>query len=420
METVFHISNFPPRYQVKYATCTLLDGALTWWNSHKRTIGVDDAYAMTWKALMKLMTERFQELTLLCTKMVLEEEDKVEKYIGGLSDNIQGNVITAEPTRLQDAICVANNLMDQNLKGYAIKNANNERRFGSSSRDNRGQQQQPFKRQNISGQNVARAYTARNNVQRKGYAGVLPYYNKCIMHHEGLCMARCGGGSGPDSNVFTGTFLLNNRYATMLFDSGADRSFVSTTFSTLLDVIPSTLDTSYNIELANGRISKTNVILRGCTLGLLGHPFDNDLMPIELGSFDVIVGMDCHVIDSKGIHVDPAKIESIKDWASPKTPTEIRQFLGLAEIPQWKWENITMDFVTKLPKTATSQDTIWVIVDRLTNSAHFLPIREDDLLEKLTRQYLKEVVLRHGLLVSIISDRDARFASQFRGPSIKH
>ncbi|GJT00841.1 hypothetical protein Tco_0822010 [Tanacetum coccineum] len=100
METVFHISNCPPRYQVKYATCTLLDGALTWWNSHKRTVGVDDAYAMTWKALMKLMTERFQELTLLCTKMVLEDEDKVEKYIGGLPDSIQGNVIAAEPVRL--------------------------------------------------------------------------------------------------------------------------------------------------------------------------------------------------------------------------------------------------------------------------------------------------------------------------------
>ncbi|GJW03626.1 putative reverse transcriptase domain-containing protein [Tanacetum coccineum] len=101
-----------------------------------------------------------------------------------------------------------------------------------------------------------------------------------------------GGGAGPDSNVVTGTFLLNNRYATMLFDSGADRSFVSTTFSTLLDVIPSSLDTSYAVELADGRILETNVILIGCTLGFPGHPFDIDLMPVELGSFKVIVGMD--------------------------------------------------------------------------------------------------------------------------------
>ncbi|GJW50494.1 putative reverse transcriptase domain-containing protein [Tanacetum coccineum] len=83
------------------------------------------------------------------------------------------------------------------------------------------------------------------------------------------------------------------------------------------------------------------------------------------------------------------------------------------EIPQWKWENITMDFVTKLPRTAAEQDTIWVIVDRLTKSAHFLPMREDDTLEKLTRQYLKEVVSKHGVPVSIISDRDGKFTSHF-------
>ncbi|GJX58713.1 putative reverse transcriptase domain-containing protein [Tanacetum coccineum] len=83
------------------------------------------------------------------------------------------------------------------------------------------------------------------------------------------------------------------------------------------------------------------------------------------------------------------------------------------EIPKWKWENITMDFVTKLPRTAAGQDTIWVIVDRLTKSAHFLPMREDDTLEKLTRQYLKEVVSKHGVPVSIISDRDGKFTSHF-------
>ncbi|GJR44696.1 putative reverse transcriptase domain-containing protein [Tanacetum coccineum] len=82
-------------------------------------------------------------------------------------------------------------------------------------------------------------------------------------------------------------------------------------------------------------------------------------------------------------------------------------------IPVWKWENITMDFVTKLPKTSTGQDTIWVIIDRLTKSAHFLPLKETDSMEKLTRQYLKEVVSRHGVPVSIISDRDSKFTSHF-------
>ncbi|GJY84088.1 putative reverse transcriptase domain-containing protein [Tanacetum coccineum] len=244
---------------------------------------------------------------------------------------MHGNVIAAEPTRLQDAIHIANNLMDQKLKGYA-RNAENKRIFDNNPRDNRGQQLS-FKRQNVGGQNVARAYTAGNN-EKKMYVGSLPYCNKFKLHHEGPCTMRCGnckrpgryrkdcpklrnqnrgnktenktrnneattraysigrGGANPDSNVVTGTFLLNKCYASMLFDSGADKSFVSSTFSALLDVAPSTLDTSYAVELADGRISETSVVLRGCMLGLLGHPFDIDLMPVELGSFDVIIGMD--------------------------------------------------------------------------------------------------------------------------------
>ncbi|GJS23952.1 putative reverse transcriptase domain-containing protein [Tanacetum coccineum] len=81
------------------------------------------------------------------------------------------------------------------------------------------------------------------------------------------------------------------------------------------------------------------------------------------------------------------------------------------EIPEWKWERITMDFVTGLPRTSSGYDSIWVIVDRLTKSAHFLPMKKTDSMEKLTRQYLKEVVCRHGVPLSIISDRDSRFAS---------
>ncbi|GKD23328.1 hypothetical protein Tco_1225031, partial [Tanacetum coccineum] len=96
---------------------------------------------------------------MMCTKMVPEDEDQVEKFIGGLSDNIQGNVIAAEPTKLQDSVRIANDLMDQKLKGYAMKNTENKRRLEINSRDNRGQLP-PFKRPNVGGQNVARAYTA--------------------------------------------------------------------------------------------------------------------------------------------------------------------------------------------------------------------------------------------------------------------
>ncbi|GKC90136.1 putative reverse transcriptase domain-containing protein, partial [Tanacetum coccineum] len=99
-----------------------------------------------------------------------------------------------------------------------------------------------------------------------------------------------------------------------------------------------------------------------------------------------------------------------------KVKAEYQKLSGLLAqpvIPVWKWEYITMNFVTKLPKMTSGQDTIWVIIDRLTKSAHFLPMKETDSMKKLMRQYLKEVVSRHGVLVSIISDRDSKFTSQF-------
>ncbi|GJS88155.1 putative reverse transcriptase domain-containing protein [Tanacetum coccineum] len=184
-----------------------------------------------------------------------------------------------------------------------------------------------------------------------------------------------------------------------------------------------------------------------------------------------------HVIDSRGIHMDPAKIESIKDWASPKTPTEIRQFLGLAgyyqsvlilALPEGKdfivyydashkglgavlmqrekviayafrqlkiheknytthdlelgsvvfalkiWRHYLYGTkCTRLPKSSQGFNTIWVIVDRLIKSAHFLPIRENDPLDKLARLYLKKIVARYGIPISIICDRDGRFTSNF-------
>ncbi|GJV29098.1 putative reverse transcriptase domain-containing protein [Tanacetum coccineum] len=95
---------------------------------------------------------------------------------------------------------------------------------------------------------------------------------------------------GP--NVVTGTFLLNNRYFSMLFDSGSDKSFINASLTHLIDIEPERISTSYEVELADGRIVSTNTVLKGCTLNLVNHLFKIDLMPIELGTFDVIIGMD--------------------------------------------------------------------------------------------------------------------------------
>nr|GEW92280.1 reverse transcriptase domain-containing protein [Tanacetum cinerariifolium] len=123
MESVFHISGCVVDNQVKFATCTLLGAALTWWNGHVRTLGHDAAYAMTWGTLKKKLTDkycpkaytqRFQELALMCTKFLADETEKVEKYISGLPDNIHRNVMSTRLKTLDEAIELANDLMDQN------------------------------------------------------------------------------------------------------------------------------------------------------------------------------------------------------------------------------------------------------------------------------------------------------------------
>ncbi|GJW14146.1 putative reverse transcriptase domain-containing protein [Tanacetum coccineum] len=118
--------------------------------------------------------------------------------------------------------------------------------------------------------------------------------NKNQGNGSGVARAYAVGvaGQNPDNNVVTGTFLLNNRCASILFDTGADRSFVSTQFSNLINIAPTTLDHGYNVELADGRIIWVNTVLLGCTLNFLNHPFHVDLMPVEMGTYDVIIGMD--------------------------------------------------------------------------------------------------------------------------------
>ncbi|GJY53681.1 putative reverse transcriptase domain-containing protein [Tanacetum coccineum] len=174
MEMVFHISNYPEKYKVKNEVQKM---ETELWNLAVK--GND----------LTAYTRRFQELVLLYTRMVPNEEDKVERFVRGLPDNIQGNVIAAEPTKLQDAIRIAENLKDQKLKGYT-RSVENKRSLENNPRDSRGKQP-VFKRQYVEGQNVARAYMAENN-KKKGYVGSLPYCNKCKLHHAGQCTVTYG------------------------------------------------------------------------------------------------------------------------------------------------------------------------------------------------------------------------------------
>ncbi|GKA70965.1 putative reverse transcriptase domain-containing protein, partial [Tanacetum coccineum] len=345
--------------------------------------------------------------------------------------------VASKPNTMQDAIEMATELMDKKIRTFAKRQTQNNRK-----QDDNQQQQQ---HQQNKRQNTGRAYTAGSG-ERKPYGGSKPL---------------CHAGTNPDSNVITGTFLRNNRYASVLFDTGADRSFMSTTFSSQIDITPSTLDHYYDVELADGRIISTGTLSIGSVRNeRIARPTEGAIRQrlykaqfLTLGSFDLIyqeegwivlnvhrlpraeqvdgyhqlrvreedipntafrtryghyefqvmpfdlmnapaVFMDLmnrvckpyldkfviffiddiliysknkkeheehlkailellkkeelyakfskcefwlpkvqflgHVIDSQGIHVDPTKIKSIKDWASPKMPTEICQFLGLA------------------------------------------------------------------------------------------
>ncbi|GJU42526.1 putative reverse transcriptase domain-containing protein [Tanacetum coccineum] len=215
METVFRISNCSAENQIKFATCTLLAGALTWWNTHVMTVTHDVAYSMTWVDLKKKMTDkycprnemkkleaelwnlkvigtdvvkynqRFQELALLCVRMFPEEADKIERYVGGLPDMIHGNIVASKPKTMQEAIEMATELMDKRVSTIAERQAENKRKLENTSRNNQNQQQQQNKRQN-----TGRAYTAGSG-DKKSYGGSRPLCPKCNYHHDGPCAPKC-------------------------------------------------------------------------------------------------------------------------------------------------------------------------------------------------------------------------------------
>nr|GEW73113.1 hypothetical protein [Tanacetum cinerariifolium] len=609
-------------------------------------------------------TTRFNELMILCPGMVPMERKKVEAYIRGLSENIKGEVTSSEPATLNKAVRMAHTLMEQKVKAMAERETDNKKRkwenfqrgssSGGGNSNTTGANAQPIVTCYGCGEkgNIKTNCPARKNPGRSGA--------------RGHAYALIDGDQNLGPNLVTGTFLLNNHYARVLFDSGSDKSFVNVNFSHLIDIEPVKVDHYYKVELADGRVVSTNTNLRGCALNLVNHLFEIDLMPIELVTFEVIIRMDwlilhdavivcgkkeacvplkkrtlvvkgddcvsrlkvvscmkvnkcledvlvicefpdvfpeylpglppprqvefeielvpgaapvarapyrlapskmkelakqlqelsdkgfirpsssptryghykfqvmsfgltnaptvfmdlmnqeeheehlriilellqkeklyakfskCefwldsvkflgHVINSQGVHVDPAKVEAIKSWTAPKSPTEVRQFLGLAGYYQrfikgfsliskpltkltqnnktYKWgkeeeeafqllkdklcsalilalsegfkdfvvycdaslkgygvvlmqrekANVVADALSRKER----EKPLRVIVDRLTKSANFLPKKKTESIEKLAELYLKAIMCRHGVPVSVIFDRDSLFTSRF-------
>ncbi|GJX01332.1 putative reverse transcriptase domain-containing protein [Tanacetum coccineum] len=315
--------------QVKFATCTLMGTALTWWNSHARTVTNDVAYAMTWSDLKKKMTtkycprneikkieaelwnlkvqgtdvvtynQRFQELALLSDRMFPEETDKIERYVGGMPDPIYSSVVASKPKTMQEAIEMATGLMDRRNNTLAERQAENKRKLEDTPRNN--QTQQPNKRQN-----TGRAYAAGNG-DRKPYEGAKPRCPKCNFNHYGPCTPKCTncrklGHLAKDCRSRPATANNNNRNnnnnsnrnnnnnnnrnnnnpraqgantnAIVCFECGAPGHFRNN------------CPQWNNKNQGNG-----SGVARAYAVGIAGQNPDNNVVT-EMGTYDVIIGMD--------------------------------------------------------------------------------------------------------------------------------
>ncbi|XP_071712397.1 uncharacterized protein [Rutidosis leptorrhynchoides] len=298
-----------------------------------------------WELRMKNLeveeySNRFLELAALCPSMVTPESKKIEKYIIGLPPQIQGNVIAAGKETIETTM-----LMTQNLVMAVRRNAK-EKQTEVKATDKK----RKFEPTQGTCQNSNKKV---GDTIKSGYIGTKPLCNHCDRHHYGFCTAVCGkckkighsaknckvglptintNQTGPtcfcygekghyktncpknntattgnakgrafvmtaeeardDDDVITGTFLVNNCYASVLFDTGADRSYVSTEFCALFDENPQNLDTKCLVEMANRKFIKVDRMYKECNLTLANKNFKVDLLPVELGRFDVVLGMD--------------------------------------------------------------------------------------------------------------------------------
>ncbi|GJS50446.1 putative reverse transcriptase domain-containing protein [Tanacetum coccineum] len=216
-------------------------------------------------------TQRFNELALMCPRMVEPKRVKVDTYIQGLTDNIMGEVTSFKPADLNEV--------------YTIKC----HKYGKV-----GHKVRYYKEKSVAtGANAQPVWTCYDCGEQGHTRNRCPKRIKQeeVREVHGRAYAiKDNKLQGP--NVVTGTFLLNNQYASVLFDLGSDRNFMNTRFSSLLDIKLIKIEDSYEVELADGRIASTNTGLKGCTFSLVNHVFEIDLMPIKLGTFDVIIGID--------------------------------------------------------------------------------------------------------------------------------
>ncbi|KAJ9536325.1 hypothetical protein OSB04_un000505 [Centaurea solstitialis] len=275
-------------------------------------------------------TTRFHELAKLVPHLVTPEQNRVDRYVWGLSSVIRGNVTAADPKTLQEAVNLANRLTNNAVRSGTFPNdsVKGKRKMEDPVEGKSGQRVNKDRK-------VARNFGIQTPTPEKG-KGPQRVCDKCHQQHKGRCITcfkcnqaghvvrdcktgqrrACYECGSPDHyrnmcpkrnqrvfvigaeeakqnpDMVTGTFLLNNYPAFVLFGSGADKSYVSLEFRPKTNRKSQNLREEHIIEYSNGELVRANKVVRKCTLGLSGKDFSIDLIPIEIGSLDIIVGMD--------------------------------------------------------------------------------------------------------------------------------
>ncbi|GJT06924.1 putative reverse transcriptase domain-containing protein [Tanacetum coccineum] len=334
METVIDNSGCAENQKVKYVASSLVNKALTWWNTQVQTRGREATNAMSWNDFKALLveefcpsnemerlenefwnhkmiranhvgyTDRFHELAKLVPHLVTPESARIKRYMAGLAPEIRGMLKATQPATIQSAILKAGILTDEAVSNRTLTKGSEKRKSVDEPARVGG-----------SGKDVKKAKGGTNFVaaalSREGYAGLQPWCAKCRTHHHEKAKCRLALGwrrndrggenrargrvykasmntaeAAKDSSVVTGTFSLNDHFATVLFDSGADFSFISTEFAPILNVKPSKANLGYVIEIADGKKVQVDRIIHGCKLELGSSLFIIDLIPLGHGSFD--------------------------------------------------------------------------------------------------------------------------------------
>ncbi|GJX69382.1 putative reverse transcriptase domain-containing protein [Tanacetum coccineum] len=311
----------------------------------------DEFYNLTVKGNdLKTYIRRFQELAILCPNMVPNSKKLMEVFIGGLPKSIKGNVTASKHQTLEETITITQRLMDQDLARSSVRLA-----------------------------------TSFDVVITMDW---LSKYHSRIICDEKVVHIPIDG----ETLIIRAQVMEKKSDERRLEDIPVFRKFLDV-FPEDLPSLPPICQTEFKIDLIPGAAPVARAPYR----------LDPSEMQELLDQLQELA--------DRGIHVDLAKIEAVKNWAPPTTPTEVCQFLGLAgyyqrfiEAPILALPEGNDDFVIYYDAS---------LQDRLTISAHFIPTRATDSMETLTRLYIKEIVSRHGVPISIISDRDSHFTSRF-------